>query len=300
MTTYDIGDQVLVELEVFDPDGARIDASTVSLAVTAPDGTPSAPSASNVSTGLYRASVPVDQAGGWSYVWTTTGPAGVEHGQFTVAADPPDRLPPLATIEDLEARIGDLTDAQAARAPGLLRGASAKVRAFARHQQLTRVDNDVMVLRSAGHRIRLPQRPVIDVTSVVLIDGDTDLTLNDWSWDGLDDIDLRGSRIADGSSRSARQHNTSTYRVTNSHGFDPGHPLLEAVADVICTMVNRTLTSPTKVDGATQQVIGQYSVQFQQGTGSSGVGVRLYESDKRDLIEAGVRRVATSVKTRVR
>lgn len=300
MSNYDIGDDVLISVTVTDSAGVPANPSTITLEVTAPSGATTSPAHNNDGVGLYSAAAAADEAGLWRYTWTTTGPAAVHHGTFAVSADPPARLDPLATIEDLEARIGDLTDAQLARAPGLLRGASAKIRAFARHQVLTRVDDDTAVLRAAGHRIYLPQRPIIDVTSVALIDGDTDIALTGWAWEGLDEIDLRGALAADGQSRVSPKHNSSVYRVIYSHGFDAGHPLLEAVTDVGCNMVNRTLTAPSKVDGLTQNVIGQFSQQFQQATGSSGVGVRMYESDRQELIEAGVRRVSASIKTRVR
>lgn len=299
---HDVGDDVTITTTVTDVDGALVNTSSMVIAVTDPLGAAvsPAPTVTNPSVGIYRATVTADSAGEWDYVWTSTGPAGVEHGSFLVAVDPPDRLPPLATIEALEARIGELTEAQLVRAPGLLRGASAKIRAFARHQVLTRVDDDTAELRAAGHRIYLPQRPVIDVTSVALIDGDTDIALTGWAWEGLDEIDLRGALAADGQSRVSPKHNSSVYRVVYSHGYDAGHHLLEAVTDVVCNMVNRTLTAPSKVDGVTQHVVGQFSQQFQQATGSSGVGVRMYESDRRELVEAGVRRVSASIKTRVR
>lgn len=71
MTTYDVGDQALLQHEVRVA-GVLTDA-TVVLAVTAPDGTASTPAVTHASTGVYTASVPVAQAGPWVYVWTMSG-----------------------------------------------------------------------------------------------------------------------------------------------------------------------------------------------------------------------------------
>lgn len=297
---HDIGDAVTLTTETRDVDGNLVDPGGIVVAVTDPSGTAVSPdpTVSPVSTGIHRAEVTVDVAGRWRYVWTSTGPDGVDHGYFDVDDDPLARLDPLATIADLEALIGSLTDEQAARAVGLIRGASAKVRAACHGQIITRVDDDSQVLRASGHRIYLPQRPVIDVTSVALVDGDTDITLTGWKWEGLDEIDLRPVLAAAG--QAARRTNSNNYRVVYSHGHQPGGYVLDGVADIVANMVNRVLTSPTKVEGVTQQVAGQASLQYQQARGSSGVGVRMFQSDRDDLAELGLRARAGTVRTRVR
>jgi hypothetical protein len=59
--------------------------TTVTLSVTKPDGTSSAPSPSNDSTGVYHYDFAVDQVGEWIQVWTGTGAcAAVESTRFFV------------------------------------------------------------------------------------------------------------------------------------------------------------------------------------------------------------------------
>lgn len=76
--SYDIGDLWTPELTVKDAAGT-LTAATVTLAVTAPDGTASAPAVSTASTGVYTADVLLTQDGYWLATWTVTGAVtGVE------------------------------------------------------------------------------------------------------------------------------------------------------------------------------------------------------------------------------
>ena len=102
----------------------------------------------------------------------------------------------LATSADLEARLGrDLTDAEATRVDALLADASAMIRAYT-GQTFALVEDDEVTLRGSGGTIRLPQRPVTAVASVVAIGGDgaPDVTVIDWIWDGVDLV-----RVGEGS-----------------------------------------------------------------------------------------------------
>lgn len=301
-STYDLGDDVLTTLEVTDSTGTLVAAASVVLSVTDPSGNTSAPSVSNPSTGNYEAVVSTAEAGRWRYTWTTTGPAGVEHGWFDVQAAPPATPEPLATIDDLEARIGTLTAAQAARAPALLVDASALVRIEARGQTINRVTDDSVVLRPIGNAIRLPQLPVISVTSVAAIDreGGADLTLSDWAFDGIDRIDLTGAYPTTDQVISWWNRvdlHTNTYRVVYTHGTEQTPDFVRAV---VCNMVNRVLTSPSMTEGIAQTNIGAYGQQFQQGTGSAGVAVRMFDSDRQMLIAGGLRSMSATVMTNVR
>jgi len=82
---YDIGDKVTLSTTVKDDTGTLINA-TMAIAVTKPDGSAATASApTNPSTGVFKSTVTVDQAGTWTYVWTASGTVvAVEPGQFTV------------------------------------------------------------------------------------------------------------------------------------------------------------------------------------------------------------------------
>ena len=185
----------------------------------------------------------------------------------------------LATADDLAARIGALSTDQAARAPALLIDASALIRAYCGSQTFSLVEDDLVNLRTAGGRIRLPQRPVVAVTSVAYTDG-TALPALSWSWDGLDLITIDPCQpwpvgvVPPGYSQEVLQ-------VIYSHGYPP-REIPDGLVAVACKMVGRVLTSPSKTDGLASETIGQYS--YQAGGGSGGVGVWLSASDKEALI----------------
>lgn len=82
---YDVGDRVTVTTELRDIDGT-LTAATVTLTVTAPDGTISFPAVvDNGGTGKYLALFTVDAAGRWLYKWTASGAlVAVDGGHLTV------------------------------------------------------------------------------------------------------------------------------------------------------------------------------------------------------------------------
>lgn len=84
---YDVGDAAPVVIRVTDDDGALTNA-TVAIAVTRPDGTAGTASApANLSTGVYRSRITIDQAGTWTYVWTVSGAlTRVEPGELTAVS----------------------------------------------------------------------------------------------------------------------------------------------------------------------------------------------------------------------
>jgi hypothetical protein len=218
-----------------------------------------------------------------------------------VSPDPGVRLDPLATVDDLGEFV-TLTDAQRARAPALLRTASAQVRRFCR-QDFDLVTDDAVILRPVGQRLRLPQRPVAAVTSVVAVgsNGIPDFTLVGWTFDGIDLITIAGLDSDTFVSLPAWWEDCgagiNTYRVTYSHG-DPITP--DDIKGKVCQMVNRVLTADTQVEGVTQETIGQYSRQWQQATGSTGITTVLTRADRQDLIDWGYRRVAGTIQTHMR
>lgn len=299
----DIGDDVTLTTHVRVADQLT-EPGTVHLEVVAPDGTTTAPTITNVATGIYQATVLATAPGRWRYTWTTTDPEAVEHDHFDVRQDPPPpgRLDPLASITDLEDRLGrTLTDDEARRAEALLRDASAKIRAYCRQSfDLTR--NDVVMLRPVGAELIVPQRPVLAVASVAAIPGDgtdPDITLEGWQWDGLDRIKVGGV-----SWRTALQYDLEwdwvgwspeTYRVTYDHGYQVTPDDIVAKA---CELATRVITSPSMVEGMSSERVGPFGYTLAAGAGSAGASVRLTQQDKDDLIAAGYRRTAGTIQLR--
>ena len=75
-------------------------------------------------------------------------------------------------------------------------------------------------------------------------------------------------------------------------------PVPPDVVAVVCAVVNRTLLSPTMVEGLAAERVGQYGYQFGQFPGgqSPGVAVRLTAADKQMLVDGGWRRRSVTVR----
>jgi hypothetical protein len=185
---------------------------------------------------------------------------------------------PLATAADLAARIGPLSDSQAARAAAHLVDASALVRAYTGPVGVV-ADDEAIVVPSNG-TIFLPGRPVTAVASVAQLDG-TVVPAADWKWNGLDEVDVEIGWV------------TPTMRVVYSHGT----AVPDGVVAVVCAMVDRVLTAPSTSEGLSAETIGQYSYQAGGGS-SSGVAVRLTKADMDTLAMLGLRRRSASVTVR--
>lgn len=202
---------------------------------------------------------------------------------------------PLATVNDLETLLGrQLTEAEDARAPGLLNAASVKIRAYTR-RVFSVVADDSIVLRPVGGVLRLPQKPVSVVTSVDAISGlpgVAPLALVGWVFDGIDKVSVRGydRRVWVSFPEWFWEPGPDTYRVVYSHGYEA---VPDAVNAVCVDMVLRSLTSPSLVGGMVAEHVGQYGYQLQQGSGAAGFGVSLSADNKADL--APFRTSATTV-----
>lgn len=300
----DLNEEVEIKTTLTDEDGNLLTPLTVGLVVSAPDGTETTPSVNNPSEGVYVAFVTPDQAGRWFWKWEVSTPDGVEWGFIDVGADPPIGLLPLATIADLEARIGPLTDSQRLRAPALLDDASELVRGECR-QDFVHIEGDTVTLRSTGQTIVLPKRPITEVTSVVAVGippaPDLTLPVGSYVFDGIDKILLIGGtgwivNLAEAWSTDHANSSAGTYRVTYSHGATIPPKRIKAL---VSGMVNRTLTAPAISDLVSESVgQGDYAWQAQQGAGAMGASVRLTAGDRAKLKSWGYLRDYGQTETR--
>ncbi|MGW6741637.1 hypothetical protein ACWGDX_13075 [Streptomyces sp. NPDC055025] len=184
----------------------------------------------------------------------------------------------------LEDRIGrPLTSPEVARAQALLADASALVRAFT-GQDFSRTDGETLIVRSQQGEIRLPQRPVLAVTSVVAVGagGAPDLPVVGWRWDGLDIVrtssDSPVINLPELWYEDDLDAYPGTYRVVYSHGTDS---VPSNVIAVVAAMALRTLTAPSLAGGVTGESIGPYS--YRTDGSSIGTAVVLGEGDRRIL-----------------
>lgn len=164
-------------------------------------------------------------------------------------------LSPLATSFD--ATLFDLTVTNAA----LLR-ASNRVRAYV-DQQITYGTSTVVLPRSNR---RLPQRPVVAVSSVVDEDGATLTEDTDWELDG-DTITTTS---------------TDKLTVTYEHGLTE---LPDALVEVVCTIGARIQNMPAELQaGAQQQGAGPFQVTYGWDSHKAASGLTQGEKDALDRI----------------
>lgn len=210
-------------------------------------------------------------------------------------------MDPLASLTDLSDRLGrPLTAAEEARGQALLADSSALVRSFT-GQDFARTDDEIVVLRAQQGEIRLPQRPVINVTAVVAVGagGAPDLPVTGWQWDGIDivrtAVDSPSINLPEVWYDEEVEAYPGTYRVTYSHGDAAVPP---DVVAVVARMALRTMTAPSMAGGLTSETIGPYSYR----TDGSGVGtaVVMTDDDRKMLELAGYRRKAGMSMTRWR
>ncbi|PWK81729.1 hypothetical protein C8D88_116141 [Lentzea atacamensis] len=89
---FDLGDVVPLTVDIKDSNGAAANAGAVTLTITLPDGTTSAPSVSNPSTGRYQVDYATVQAGRHIVRWVAT---GANASAYTDAFDVAEATPPL-------------------------------------------------------------------------------------------------------------------------------------------------------------------------------------------------------------
>lgn len=196
----------------------------------------------------------------------------------------------LASVSDLSIYLNrELTGSAAQQAEMLLSIASNAVQAYCR-QTLEYVEDDqASLVGNWGSTLTLPERPVVDVTSVS-VDG-TDLgSDNSWTWDGRD-ILYRGSwSDVNGAwaPQSDRPHlywgsDEAIVEVTYSHGFPTIPPV---IVGIVCGLAARGIANPS---GAVQsETLGPYSVTYGSSTVSGASS--LLASERKILRSGGYRR----------
>jgi hypothetical protein len=178
----------------------------------------------------------------------------------------------FATADELREHLGaeSFTTAETTRANGLLIRASGLVQGAVR-QTIELVEDDEIHLRgSRESTILLPQRPVLDVTSVVL-DGEV-IPSSDFYVE--DDSIVR---------RCGWGHPRMLLVVTYSHGWDP---IPDAIKAVVLGMVARVWPNPS---GVMSERLGQAQVTYSQGPAP---GVLLTADERRtvrQIVSTGAR-----------
>ena len=184
----------------------------------------------------------------------------------------------LATVDDLQVRLGrDLSESEVAQATALLADASAVIRSYT-GQAFDVIEGDTAILRSQGGTIRLPQRPVTSVSSVVALGGEgmPDVSVLDWIFDGIDQIRIGSGSFVINTPAVWWDDDgyPGTFRVTYSHGYETVPADVVAVA---CASLLRVLGNP---QGLRSETVGSYSATYSTPSSGEPLGVNLTRYDR--------------------
>jgi hypothetical protein len=194
-------------------------------------------------------------------------------------------LPPLAQVDDVIARLGrSLTDQETTRVEALLGDASALVRRYCRKDFLFH-ENDVLDIPGDGSTIKLPYRPVVEVTNVIAISGRPDIPdipVSWWVFNGVDEISIAESTASGVINLPEAWYDfgafPGTFQVTYTHGYTEVPP---EVVMVIANGVIAVLLAPTMAAGVIGETVGAYSYRLERSGG--GISVALSEGDLASL-----------------
>jgi len=158
---------------------------------------------------------------------------------------------PLATQTDVEDRLGRaLTVTEEARVDALLRDASAEVRRRSTQFFTEETSTGVILNVSHGGKVRLPQRPVIEIDAV------TDLSDNALTYTQAGEwLDTSTTLLNEWEVNPWRTPQTQV-KVTYTHGG----PVPDVIVGVVASVVARALGTDLTQTGVFQESIDGYSV----------------------------------------
>lgn len=160
---------------------------------------------------------------------------------------------PIASYTDVVDRLGRaLTSEETAKVQALLIDATSSVVAYAGQTFVSAETTALLPIRN--REVRLPQRPVTAVASVVdqfanvlpfiWITGDSTVTLASSTWINAYELNLLPwTRV-------------SKVNVTYTHGFSP---VPDDVIGIVCQIVARSLGTSAAEDGLSSETIAGYS-----------------------------------------
>lgn len=194
-------------------------------------------------------------------------------------------MPSLATLDDLEARIGTLSDPE--RAQAVLDDVSAVVRAYT-GQQFTQEETTVR-LRARNGGVKLPQGPVTEVASIENVDGGT----VEFTWDAGGFVSLAGfDALRSFEVEPYRTNRAIWIDVTYTHGYET---VPADIVAVVCQMAGRAYGRTADTTGVTQESIAGYSYSVGAAAAAGPMGMLADERRVLDLYRRpiGVIRVAS-------
>jgi hypothetical protein len=171
----------------------------------------------------------------------------------------------LASLSDLSARTSITIADGDVRALALLDDASAAVRAYT-GQDFTQATTTAR-LRMRGGVVRLPQRPVTDVTAVQDVNG------NDvaYTWDSGDAVYISGGGVVVPFDVEPFRTTQATFLdVTYEHGYAT---VPDDIVAVVCQIAGRAYGRAVEDSGMTQESITNYSYSVGAAAAAGGLGM---------------------------
>lgn len=184
-------------------------------------------------------------------------------------------LDPLATPADVIARLGRaLTTVEAARIDALLTDVSAAVRLYTGQTFTEATTTDTFKTRRGA--VRLPQRPVTAVTTVVDFNSNPVL----YQWDGIDTV--YASTLGLGTwAFEPWIIDPATMTITYTHGYAAG-ALPETLVGLVCQIAMRAIGGPPDQTGLTSESIAGYSYTVGVASATQAFGLLPGEKDALD------------------
>lgn len=189
----------------------------------------------------------------------------------------------LATIEDLFDRLVDISGIDQNRAESLLLDASAAVRRYT-GQHFTLVENDEVKFRARRGVVVLSQRPVVEVTSVVDLNGNAVL----YSFDGIERIAL-SPNVPDTFAWEPWRNGLETAVITYTHGYTT---IPQDVVAIVCQAAARAYGRDPRESGIQQEAIAGYSYSIGPAAAAGAVGLLPGE---KEILDVYRRRVGMTV-----
>lgn len=169
---------------------------------------------------------------------------------------------PLATIDDLEARLGEaVTDP--AKATALLTDASAAVRDASGQTISEATTTDWLKVRRGF--VRIPQRPVTAVSAVE----DENSNSVTFTWiDGTDKVRLDYVSAINAFELEPYRNALGLVAVTSTHGYAEG-AIPDLIVAIVCSVTLRAMGRDPRDGGVSGETIEGYSYQI-GSTGAAG------------------------------
>lgn len=221
---YDLGDVVTLSVNVKDSTGTLANAGAMTLTVTLPDGTTTAPSVTNSPTGVYTATYTPTQVGRHGVRWVAT---GANAGAYTDVFDVLDSaLMPIVSLADTKAHLNITTTTDDEELRRTLAVATEMAERYCNRALRRKTVSETY--NGDACALLLRTVPVLSITTVV--ENGVTLTASDYTLDANAGILLRGSTLADFEWADGRQNVVVTYVAGYT---DPPQVAQQAVLELV-------------------------------------------------------------------